>query len=526
MGTFNLDALRAQLGATKDKAAAVITTAVETKKVFDAEKALAREKKAVQKRTAAFVESQYKRLLDGERAALLAEFDNDVEKAKEAAADLLIRMNEKQIRYWRFAGWNISVGLRLDRLVGIRQGLPEIENQLAEFGRLGITGDAVTELEVLKASAESEIVELEKDPTVRFFSRVTGYEDLTSEKEIKTALEAAVGDGYLELLTVETATELREAGRKAKEKGEEDHSRRFLRILKVRPSPGMDWDNLSNFLCYSWVESNDKTRLSRNRLVFFALQPLWLEAQKARKESREAFKDFRQKCQLLADAAGGDKAGIYWGHIDTNDPWTPMRRDKETKQFTPMTNRTSGEVIKNSGSLVAVVSVKGDTPIIYFPVLNREVTVEGIPKTYIGSGLFMPLKVYGAYEETTDGALVPILFRYYPGKGFAGLEPVDRKIWREKWQLWNLTAILRKAAGIQDPSKEDDDRGESNGMSELGSSGTRMTNPAQLQTRPHTKRGQRNDGSRAGEGRKGRNSGGDEPPKVPTRVRTLADAEE
>lgn len=522
MGTFNLNALREQLNQTKTKAAAVVTAATEAKRAADAGKALAKEKKAVEKRTAAFVESQYKRLSPSEKERLLAEFDGNLELAMEKAADLIGSMDEKQLKYWKFAGWDILVGLLLDRLVGIRQGLPEVDSQLAEFGRLGITGDAVSELEALKVSAIAEIAGLEKDPTVKFLSRVTGYEDLTGETGIKAAVEAAVKDGYLELLATEVATELRDAVRKAKERGEEDYSRRFLRILKGRPSPGMDWDDLSHYHNYSWVESDDKTRQSRNRLVFFSLQPLWLEAQKARKEAKEAFKEFRQKCQLLADAATGDKAGVYWGHIDAQDPWIPQCRDQETQQFVPMTNR-SGEVIKNSGSLVAVVSTKGNTPLIYFPVLNREVIVEGIPPTYVGSGLFMPLKVYKAWEEQADGTLVPVMFRYYPNKGFAGLEPVDRKIWRERWQLWNLTALLRKAAGIQPPPKED---GHDEQQAEAPEKAP--ANPAQLPVKPRTQRGSRSDGSKFGEPRRGkgrRNDGSNEPPEVPANVRTLADAE-
>ena len=198
----------------------------------------------------------------------------------------------------------------------------------------------------------------------------------------------------------------------------------------------------------------------------------------------------------FGDLASG-KTGVGIGDMSPDDPWIPKRRDPKTKELVPLTHRGTDEVVKNWGPVVAIVADRKYGQVVYFPVLNREVEAPGLPKAYIGSGMFMPLLKAGAWEEGADSILRPVEFRFEPGKAFASLRPASREIWREPWQLGTLKAIARKTGKLEVPPKRMTVKAELPRLPE-----TPVANPVQLPAQPRTQRGSRSDGSKAGEGRR------------------------
>lgn len=535
MSMSMLSDLKAQLAARQTRAAAMVAEADKKKAAEKVTNEKKKVERAAEKRLEAHVHSQIKRLDPADRELLLAEFGGDEEAAEKAAAEMLKGMTPERQRYLKFAGWNMATGLRhkrLSELVIVRQ---QLVDELETYNSLpaGAEKDAlVAEVTGNISVADTEKTGLEADPMLRFFAweaTIVAMEN-PGEKQIVAEIEVGLKGGYLRELPTEDAEAIRTAGKLAKAEGRDERSLPFIRILR-RPAPNpKDRESLANFRCVSYNEDADRERESRNRLVFYALNGAWSDHLTERKEGRRAFTDFLKGCQEFGDLASG-KAGVGIGDISKEDPWVPKRRDPETKKLVPLTHRGTDEIVKNWGPVVAVVAERTYGQVVYFPVLNREVEIKDFPvKAYVASGMFMPIFKAGAWEEGPDGVLNPVEFRFEPNKGFAGLRPASREIWREPWQLSILKTILQKAGKLEAPSKENDREG----ITPKSGDGPEEpeTKPAgQLKTRPRTKRGERLDGTEAGEPRartRRRSGGSSDEEEVPdlSRVGTLAEGQQ
>jgi hypothetical protein len=520
--------LKERFAALQARAAAAVTAAGEKTKAEQRVKAEKRVERAAEKRLKKHVQSQFKRLDPADRELLLAEFGGDEKAAEKAAAEMLKGMDANRQWHLKWAGWNVSIGLRLKRLLELAALRGDAEGALKSYEQLpaGVEKDGlVADATEMLSAIDAEKSNLETDSMLRFFAweaNLVSLED-PGEKRIVQEIEAGLKGNYLRELPTEEAEEIRAAGKKAKAEGREEKHTPFIRVMR-HPLPKPDnRDSLVNFRCITYVEDDDRERQSRNRLVFYGLNGLWSGYLAGKKEDRKAYTEFRKGCMELGDLASG-KAGVGIGDISPDDPWILKRRDPETKQLVPMTHRETGEIVKDWGPVIMVVRDTKSGQVLYFPVLNREVEVPGLPKAYVASGMFMPLLKAGAWEEGPDGVLRPVEFRFEAGKAFASLRPASRDIWLDPWQLKTLKAIARFAGNLEAPPRDDDREG---GTPEVPE--TPVTSPAQLPVEPRTERGSRSDGSKAGEGRRnrGKPKGGkpavdDEVPDL-SRVRTLAD---
>ena len=117
----------------QSRAAAAVTAAGEKTKTEQRVKAEKRVVRAAEKRLEKHVQSQFKRLDPTDREALLAEFDGDVDKAEEAVVVLLKDTPPDRQRYLKWAGWNVSVGLRLKRLLELAALRGDAEKALESY---------------------------------------------------------------------------------------------------------------------------------------------------------------------------------------------------------------------------------------------------------------------------------------------------------------------------------------------------------------------------------------------------------
>lgn len=544
MATATTTSLREQLAALQTRAATAVAAVEEKVKAERQAKVEKRVEMAAEKRLEKHVDSQFHKLSPAEREALLAWFDGDEAKAQKAAAEILKGMTPDRQRYLKFAGWAIvPTGLQLQRIAELEDLRRDAEAALESYKSLpnGAEKDEfVATATNMLSTIDEERAELDANPLLRFFSWEATLSSLENagEKRILAEVESGLKGGYLRELSAEEAEEIVSSAKKAKAEGREEKHLPFMKFRRPKPVPDpADWNSLVNFRYFTYAEDSDRERESRNRMVFYALNRAWSDHLTARKESREAFKGFQEKCVTLAELAEGkDWVGI--GDISKEDPWIPKRRD-ETKQLVPMTHRGTDEVVKNWGPVIAVVAQRKFGQVVYFPVLNREVEIPILdekkepvfPKVYVASGMFMPLLKAGAWDEDPSGVLQPVEFRFEAGKAFAGLRPASREIWRDPWQLKVLKAIARKAGKLEAPLKEETES-EGGGTPEEPQEGelTGESAGVRLKTKPRTRRGRRSDGSGAGEPRNQGANGQSQQDDGPSdheldRIRTAGDAE-
>ena len=450
-----------------------------------------------------------------------------IEKAKARAAERLAKAEKARDQKYL-----------LDCLTGTKeekgQRLSEIEQALAEYDEIcDLENEA--DLELLRATNKSaaadrdtnvanakavldeiraEKTRVETDPDVKFFGWHRQIERQTEKPDRRKAVEEidrAMNEGLLLEITGERAHEIMATGKKDKEtqQPEERHTPFFY--IRVKPSgstPQGEMEPDDHFRYISGgVDFYERTpEGARKRLVFFNLQGLWKAFTEARTAAHEAAKEVKKHSYLtIADIAAG-RTGQAWAEVTEANPWRPVVFNRETEKMEPLMK--DGREVINFGPIVVEGISTGDPRIGILKVPN-----------IVPSGMYHPLRLVGVWDENGE----PLEFKFFAGNNphsgapnnFAGLKPVKDTVDLPPAKLGRLRALLCFAGGFKAPDKKEG-------------------NVSESPSTPATERGHRSDGTKAGEPRHGKKSGGktgrrntgEEIPEVPRGIQSSADLQE
>jgi hypothetical protein len=459
------------------------------------------------------------------------------EKAKNEAV-----AKERKFLLDTLAGTKEEKTVRLDEIEKSMAVLEELYKLREELERAKVDAYKAepADRDQLIATVESGLVEvnaeiatIEGDSDTTRLTYIRWLERETEERPTRGLLLEEVdanlnkekpAEGLLREIKGDEAREIAEEGKQAKAQGRNSERYYITVRLKSRgsvPQGQQEPDDHFRFITAGAGYQDRTADGGYKRLLYHTMRYLNDAVQDARKAEWSVRQDIKHHSHLtIAEGAAG-KTGQAWAEVTKEDPWRPTKWDGE--KLVPMTN-PDGSPRLNFG------------PVVLEFVPNQNPKLGTLRVLNVTSGMYHALRAAGAWND--DGT--PREFTFFTGdnprtgkpSNFAGLKAAngDVDVLMSPAKYGRLRAILCLAGGLKATEKSESE-GKAEEPLSPEAAGEFAPPGAKLDSGTKTKRGERADGTRAGEPRqskKGRKSGRpqseDETPDL-SRVSTLADGQ-